>query len=245
MKRVFKSFLTLAMAMAMVGLAVTQARADRITLNSECVSCNPETLTVSGGSLSFSTPGFTVDFAMAKSAALEFASDVVSASDFSVASGDAQTATKVSAAQLAVRNSTRPASAAVALLSNSMLWPFSGSHAVMNPTSSGSLALPIGNGRSGSFSVVAGNVANAPSISSATAKGGTTFQANGFAPPDGGPPGGSPVPEPTTMLLFGSGLIGAAAVLRKRLKGRRADSKQASASTDANTNGNPVNARVN
>ena len=187
MKRVLKSFLTVAMTMAMVGLAVTQARADRITLNGGCasLSCNPETLTVRGSSLSFVAASLMVDIDTSNSAGLEFAADVVGGSDLSVASAGAPAAKKESVAQLGVKDSGRPASTAEAFLSNSMLWSFSGAHNGRNETpSSPSLALPVGNRGSGSFSVVAGNVANAPSIPSAQAKAGPAFRPSGTAEPD-------------------------------------------------------------
>lgn len=228
MKRVLKSFLTVAMATAMVGLAVTQARADRITLKSGCagVSCSPETLTVSGASMSHVASSLTVDIATENSAALEFVSEVIAGRDLSVASAAAQTSTKASEAPLGVKNSARPRAATFDLLSNSMLWSFGGSHSAMNATqSSASLALPMANGRSGSFSLVAGNVVTTPSIPATANKTGSTFPANGTSEPEPKIVGGPAVPEPTTMLLFGTGLVGAAAVLRKRLRNRRVDSK--------------------
>src|ERR1700682_2874909 len=228
MKRVFNSLLIVAIAMAMVGLAVTHVRADRITLKSGClgVSCNPESLTVNSGSLSLGASSLTLDIAAVNSSELASAPDVVGGSDLSVASAIAQTADRISGAQLSgLKNSARKRSRAVPLLSNSMLWSFFGAHAAMNPTQS---ALS-GNSHNGSFSVVAGNVASAPSMASVSAKAGMTFQANGVAssisetaPNIVGAPA---VPEPTTMLLFGTGLVGAAAVLRKRLRDRREDSK--------------------
>ena len=226
MKKVFDRLLMFVMAIAMVGLAVTQARADRITLNAGCLgaSCNPETLTVSSASLSFGASSFTLDIAIANLAQLKFVPDVVGGSDLSVASAGAQTAVRVSVAQLGgLKSSALRTSAAVALLSNSLRWSFAGTHIVMNP-----LALS-GNSRNGSFSVAAANVASALSISSASAKAGTTLQANGVASSSADTVpnivAGPAVPEPTTMLLFGTGLVGAAAVLRKRLRGRRAESK--------------------
>jgi hypothetical protein len=230
MKRVFKSCLMVTMGAAVLGLAVTQARADRIRLTGACVSlsCNPESLTVSAASLSFGASSLTLEIVAANSAALEFASNVVGVNDHGVASAGAEKAAKVSSAQDRIKNSGRPTSTAVTLLSNSMLWPFTDNRTAMQVTqTSASSALPTGNGRSGNFSVVAGNVANAPSITSASAKAGTTLQAKAIASSSTeAVPLGSPVPEPTTMLLFGSGLVGAAAILRKRLRGRRPDSKQ-------------------
>jgi len=229
MKMVFRCCLMVALTAAVLGLAVTQARADRITLTGACasLSCNPKSLTVSNASLSFGAADFTVQIVAANSAALEFASDVVSANDVGGASAGGQKAAKVSAAQLGIKNSPRSTSPTVALLNNSMLWLFKGSRTAMNVTElSASSALPVSNGRGQSFSVVAGNVVNAPSIPNASAKAGTTFQAKAIG--SAGTellPAGSPVPEPTTMLLFGTGLVGVAAILRKRLKGRRTDSK--------------------
>ena len=175
MKKVFDSLLLIAIAMAMMGLAVTQARADRITLNGGSDGLPP--------------------------------------------------ATRVSAEQLGgLKNKDLRTSTSVASLSNSILWSFTGTHTTMNPEQ---LAFP-GSSRNGSFSVVADNVASAPSICSASAKAGT-LQANGVpssraetAPNIVGGPAG---PESTTMLLFGTGLVGAAALLRKRLRDRREESK--------------------
>lgn len=71
---------------------------------------------------------------------------------------------------------------------------------------------------SGNFGVVAAKAASASIITSASAKKGPTFQAD----PE---PKAPAVPEPTTMLLFGTGLVGAAAILRRKLKGRRSESR--------------------
>src|SRR6266850_3974360 len=74
MKRVLNSFLTVAMAVAMIGVAMTQARADRATLNGGCLSlsCVPETLTVNGIPLSFTTSTFAADATAASANRSEF-----------------------------------------------------------------------------------------------------------------------------------------------------------------------------
>jgi hypothetical protein len=53
-------------------------------------------------------------------------------------------------------------------------------------------------------------------IDEAASQGNYLWAANVIAPPDTGGGGTAPVPEPTTMVLFGTGLAGLAAVGRKR-----------------------------
>ena len=71
---------------------------------------------------------------------------------------------------------------------------------------------------SGNFGVVAAKAASGTGMTATSAKKGPTFQAD----PQ---PKAPAVPEAQTMLLFGTGLVGAAALLRRRLKGRRAESR--------------------
>jgi hypothetical protein len=229
MKRVFKSFLMIAMATAMVGLAVTQASADRIKPVGAClgVPCSAETVTVSVGSLSFGAGSFAGDLGTADSQGLEFVSEVIAGSDLGFPSAAVRTAAKVSVPQLGVPiKGSRTTSNAVALLTNSTLWSFIGTPFAFSGTrSAASSAMAFGNSSGGSFSVVATNVATASSLPAASVKKGTTFSPNGTHDPDPKIVGLSTVPEPTTMLLFGTGLVGAAAILRRRRRGRRPDSK--------------------
>jgi hypothetical protein len=76
---------------------------------------------------------------------------------------------------------------------------------------------------SGNFGVVAAKAASASSIVSASAKKGPTFQASGTEDPP--VPKAPAVPELTTMLLFGTGLVGTAGILRRRLRSRRSESR--------------------
>jgi len=221
MKRVLKSFLTVGIATMMLGLVVMQARAERIIISGGCasLSCVPDSLTVNAGSLSFGGSSITVDTAAASSPGFAFAYEVARSSEPTVATTGAPTAAKVSVAR-DVKNNAQPD---LAFLSNSMLWSFS-PRAMNDAQSAGSMALPIANRESASFSVVGTTSVNGSSVSSAAVKPtGKPFHTQGNAGGGADPAivGGPTVPEPATMLLFGTGLAGLAAVLRKRLRGRR------------------------
>jgi hypothetical protein len=219
----------LATATAMVGLAVTQARADRLKLYGGCpsVPCNAETLTVSGGSFSFGASIITGDIANANITALEFAPQIIAGSDLGFPSARVLTTAKVSGPQVsAINHGNRPVSDAVALLSNTMLWSFNGPAMASSWTRSlAPLALPEGHGRVESFSVVATNSGNNFKGVSGLVQAESSYRPRGVHLDDPKLIGAPAVPEPTTMLLFGTGLVGAAAVLRKRRRGRRAGSK--------------------
>ena len=221
MKRVLNSLFTVAMAVAMIGVAVTQARADRVTLNGGCfsLSCVPETLTVNGIPLSFTTSTFAADVTAANATRSEFEANT-DITDLSVATPARQTS--VAPATSASRN-VQSVSVSVPLLSNSFLWSFGGSSLNATRSVSSELAFPISHTQNASFSVVSATAATSATVS--FAKGGKGIHASSDPNPNivGGP--AATVPEPTTMLLFGTGLVGAAAVLRRRLRAQRSSSK--------------------
>ena len=125
----FRSFLMATLATAMIGLAVTHARADRLKLYGGCpkIPCKAETLTVNDGLLSLDASIISGDMAKANITALEFAPEVIAGSDLGFPSASVLTAARVSGPQPgAINHGTRQVSDGVALLSNSMLWSFSG-----------------------------------------------------------------------------------------------------------------------
>src|SRR6267378_2945776 len=141
MKRVLNSLFTVAMAVAMIGVAVTQARADRVTLNGGCfsLSCVPETLTVNGIPLSFTTSTFAADAtaAIATRSQFEVNADIT---QLSVATIVRQTS--VVPANAASKN-VQAASVSVPLLSNSFLWSLSGPSLNATRSVSSELAFPV------------------------------------------------------------------------------------------------------
>ena len=224
MKRVLNSLFTVAMAVAMIGVAVTQARADRVTLNGGCfsLSCVPETLTVNGIPLSFTTSTFAADATAANATRSEFEANT-DITDLSVATPNARQTSVAPATSTSTSRNVESVSASVPLLSNSFLWSFGGSSLNATRSVSSELAFPISHTQNASFSVVSATAATSATVS--FAKGGKGIHASSDPNPNivGGP--AATVPEPTTMLLFGTGLVGAAAVLRRRLRAQRSRSK--------------------
>jgi hypothetical protein len=215
MTRVIKTSLTLALATVMIGFAVTQARADRVNYAADkCFGAGCATSSVRIGELALA---FTesnlgvVDTAASSTALANFSPEMSGMSGLSFAGvksqnsvGDASTVQRA--------NAFRENGAAMLLPAVGMSLSFS--H-LQTPVFASSIDLgrSVSTASNGSFSVSSVGL----NASKPFAFGATGTQPGITDVPPGGAPG---VLEPPTMLLLGTGLAGAAAVVRRRLKSR-------------------------
>jgi hypothetical protein len=222
MKRATRTSLTIAMATVMIGFVVTQARADRVSYTVDrCfgAGCVTGSARIGELSLAFTESGLgVVDSAVSATALANFSPEMsgVSGLRFAGASVKSQSSADASAAQRS--NSYQANTSSLFLPATGMSLSFS---RLQTPVFASSMDLgrSVSAASNGSFSMSsAGLSANKP----------LAYGATNASPGPGdinGAPGGAPAPEPTTMLLLGTGLAGAAAIARKRLKARGRKSK--------------------
>lgn len=225
MRRVMRTSLTIAMATALIGLAVSQARADRVSYAADrcfgagCVSGNVK---VGELSMAFTESSLgVIDSAASANALASFTSEFGGMSGISFA-GSAVRSQSSGVASTAHVSATKANPTSVFLPASGMSLSFGSQQAAPAFATSIDLGRSI-TSNSSSFSVsgvsLNANAVTRPYWSSEADKGGDDGGKDGI---DGtGVPGGAPVPEPATMLLLGTGLAGAAAIVRKRVKARR------------------------